>query len=32
MGLPRDKAYALAFQTIKGTVAMLEKEGHTRPS
>ncbi len=31
MGLPRDKAYALAFQTIKGTVAMLEKEG-THPA
>jgi len=29
MGLPRDKAYDLAVQTIKGTVALLEKEhGH----
>ncbi len=29
MGLPRDKAYALALQTVKGTVALLEKEhGH----
>jgi pyrroline-5-carboxylate reductase len=26
MGLPRDKAYALAFQTIRGTLVMLEKE------
>jgi pyrroline-5-carboxylate reductase len=26
MGLPRDKAYDLAFQTITGTCAMLEKE------
>jgi len=30
MGLPRDKAYALAVQTIKGTVALLEKE-HSHP-
>ena len=29
MGLPRDKASSLAVQTIKGTVALLEKEhGH----
>ena len=29
MGLPRDKAHALAVQTVKGTVALLEKEhGH----
>ncbi len=27
MGLPRDKAYTLAVQTMKGTVMMLEKEG-----
>lgn len=26
MGLPRDKASALALQTVKGTVAMLEAE------
>jgi pyrroline-5-carboxylate reductase len=26
MGLPRDKAHALAIQTIKGTIEMLEKE------
>jgi len=26
MGLPRDKAHSLAVQTIKGTVALLEKE------
>jgi pyrroline-5-carboxylate reductase len=29
MGLPRDKAHDLAVQTVKGTVALLEKEhGH----
>lgn len=27
MGLPRDKAYSLALQAVKGTVAMLEGEG-----
>ena len=26
MGLPRDKAYALALQTVKGTVDMLDRE------
>ncbi len=31
MGLPRDKAHALAVQTIKGTVALLEKE-HSHPA
>ena len=31
MGLPRDKAYALAVQTVKGTVALLEKE-HSHPA
>jgi len=31
MGLARDKAYALALQTIKGTVSLLEKE-HAHPA
>ncbi len=31
MGLPRDKAHALAVQTVKGTVALLEKE-HSHPA
>jgi pyrroline-5-carboxylate reductase len=31
MGLPRDKATALALQTVRGTCEMLEKE-HLHPA